>query len=198
MIQIPPNLAALAAITSDPDDVGHTRTDCVRLVMTPTGYLAEATDGRTAVIVEGDCKPPDGPVTITEILVPATVLATVLGIDYPQGLVDVTFGKKGATLSVAHNSAVGVFAVPKPEQEKPFPEVNSVIPKTAPLAVVRLNAKLLAKLVAAARGICGTDDECCEVVLEVRAPNQPVIVRCRRDDVKFTGLVMPLVKDEKS
>jgi hypothetical protein len=211
MIQIPANLKHLAKIASDPEYVNRHRTDCIRLSVTPTGYRAEATDGRTAIIVEGRCKLGLAPTDLAGGLIPAATLAMALdcvptGLARPDHkLAQVIFGEKGATITVNAVGTVGVFAifaVPAPDPagnrlpEVPrFPPIDDVVPKDTPLAVAVFDAKRLASLLAIVAEF-ENDNGFSKVTLELRGPDTPAVLRWQCGDQKFLAMVMPMIKKE--
>ncbi len=213
MLLLPANLKNLtkAAATDNPRYAMAT----VRLVdQGERKYLAEATDGRILVRVEGESADPDGfpspaalaaaPNSGSDTLVtsedwarafaqipkprkrgPAPVLATAAVI-----------GEKVTTFGAVNAGTVAVTEAQRPEGR--YPATNDVFPTSPPVAVIALDPELLSKVLDLAAEIA-TDDGGRRITLEVRDSSTALVVRAKtlEHSQKFVGLVMPLSLDKK-
>lgn len=166
-----------------------------------TGYRVVATNGKVLGLVEGDAGPTDEFPTIPAVetapngansaIVPAAEFVKAMK-DVPRKMVRAAMnclacviGTQQTTLA---SSTLDSNIVRQPRNvEGRFPNVDKVIPKTAPAVTLTFNPKFLAELLQVASEFAADGI----VTIEVRGANQPLVIRASSPSQTFTGLAMP-------
>lgn len=79
-----------------------------------------------------------------------------------------------------------------PNDPLTFPNYRAVLPTTEPLVRLFLNASYLLNLVKLAKEFGPGSENAHRIVLEVRAANQPLVLRARNEKQEYVGLVLPM------
>ncbi len=209
---IPRNLAALAKLCGDNDRFVLAG---VHLVVTPTSYRAEASNGKVAGIVESKTleDPAVFPSAAVEALgtsangepsavIPAKAWEDALNQvpkrSYKPALCCAGV-KAGAQATTFVSTDLERLNVSQPRNlEGNFPEIDKVMPKK-PKAVRKFPAKQLIELLRVASNYADPGDllgNLAPVTIEFHGKDAPVVIRCESGTQKFTGLIMPITPPE--
>jgi DNA polymerase III sliding clamp (beta) subunit (PCNA family) len=205
---LPANLGGLAAVTAD-EGSRFTMTG-VLVKVGDGGYEAVATDGRRLAAVKGrpEADPleyptvPDlaeAPPSAPQAVIPARAWKGAFK-SAPRGNqvaeqpilghVAVHLGAQESILATTDGADASVSRVANLECR--FPDYERVIPTDEPQSRVTVNADYLAELLKLARQF-GPADGPNRVVLELRGPQTPIVLRTANGSQQFLGLVMPIV-----
>lgn len=210
---LPPVLAALTKVAAK--DVGRYSMTGVHLILKPTGYRAEATDGRRLIRV--DCDYPADPENYpeipgflessgggggTEVVIPTKVWEKAFKASprshYSKPILEniaVSIGKPigdaGHHLTALGSTDLETVTV---HQARPvegrYPQTDCVFPKeSARKAGVYVNPKLLIELLQAMLPFTDPDNNRVEIILN--GDNVPLCIKAGAT-VKAVGLLMPL------
>jgi hypothetical protein len=210
---LPANLASLVKLAARNQHCRFGATTGVRLSATPTGYRAEATDGRILGIVTGNlpADPQDypevpaltsAPTGETQGTIPAEVWSRAFK-SIPKktarpilGNLVAVLGKDQATLVSTDLENVNVLT-PRLVEGR-FPDTDKIVPKDKPRLTVNVDAKLLIELLQVASAF-SSEDHNHKVTMEFYDSARPFVVRTRSDEgQEFTGMAVPLVPEQAS
>jgi DNA polymerase III sliding clamp (beta) subunit (PCNA family) len=172
MLLIPRNLAALAEVVTK--DQARWASHCVHVLETPTGYRAEATDGRGLVVVTGPGRFAGVESKRSEALIPAKEWAQALK-GFKGDAVALVLGKKAAGFSTGEDDAVRVKLI-----EGRYPPVDTILPAEPPRARFRLNALLFAKLLKVVAAF--TDDDHAVATIKFWDEDKPIWVSASNEN----------------
>lgn len=198
---LPRNLEALARITAD-----NPRYACnaIHVVQYRNGgYLAEVTDGKRAVQVTGTAASAKDYPTVpaleaapngeTQALFPGKewlkAFKTLPKRDHGREILNnlaLVMAKEVSTWATTDLEAANTGMVRNVEGR--FPNVSAVMPTDAPTLVIKFDAALFAELLQIASRFAENGT----VMLEFRKPTEPAVIRAKKADQEFTGVIMPI------
>lgn len=202
---IPGNVAAVAGAIAQEEPVRFGATRGVQLTINEHGeYRACATDGRIMAIIKGQGAVKDEIGTAgfdigTEentAVVGGEVFLKALG--QHQNAKHKLYNERSAFFTLGNKRSLVSFSDDKKKEivisenvEGKYPNVDAVMPNTAPIATVRVNPKMLITLLQIAAVF---DPDCAHgLVIEIRPPQSVLVLRSKNgQNQQLTALLVPL------
>jgi DNA polymerase III sliding clamp (beta) subunit (PCNA family) len=208
-ILLPANLAGLAALTAT--DATRYAMSGVLVKLTPEGYEIAATDGRRLGVVSGPSTADplefpsvpeltDAPPAQAQAVIPAAEWraafrslpsARVIAAEPVLGNVAVHLGEKESLLVTSTGEEANVQRVPNLEGR--YPPYAAIEPKGEPVVRLLVNPDYLLSLARFVKDFVA-DTNNPEMILEVRGPGQPIVIRAANAAQRFLGLLMPMIE----